>query len=166
MLNSIDSLMPYYVLNQGQNGNSGINKSPGDRVSAGQTYAVEGSGDKKSAQLERALKRSGINECQTCKQRKYQDVSNDPGVSFKSPTHLSPESAASAVSAHESQHVAHENLKAASEDREVLTQYVQIYTSICPECGRTYVSGGKTTTVTAQKQSEIDETGWIMDQYI
>ena len=27
-------------------------------------------------------------ECQTCKERKYQDGSNDPGVSFKTPTKM------------------------------------------------------------------------------
>lgn len=35
-------------------------------------------------------------ECQTCKERKYQDGSNDPGVSFKTPASISPERAASA----------------------------------------------------------------------
>ena len=35
-------------------------------------------------------------ECQTCKERKYQDGSNDPGVSFKTPTNVAPEQAAGA----------------------------------------------------------------------
>lgn len=40
---------------------------------------------------EAALKRLGLEECQTCKNRKYQDGSNDPGVSFKAATHVAPE---------------------------------------------------------------------------
>ena len=36
-------------------------------------------------------------ECQTCKERKYQDGSDDPGVSFKTPTQIAPEQAASVV---------------------------------------------------------------------
>ena len=39
-------------------------------------------------------------ECQTCKNRKYQDGS-DEMVSFKSAAHISPESAAARVRAHE-----------------------------------------------------------------
>ena len=39
-------------------------------------------------------------ECQTCKERKYQDGSNDPGVSFKTPTNVAPEQAAAAVRGH------------------------------------------------------------------
>ncbi|MGN1146192.1 MAG: hypothetical protein ACI4R5_07060, partial [Acetatifactor sp.] len=43
-------------------------------------------------------------ECQTCKKRKYQDGS-DEMVSFKSAAHISPESAGTAVRAHEQEHV-------------------------------------------------------------
>ncbi len=86
-------------------------------------------------------------ECQTCKNRKYQDGSNDPNVSFKSPTRLSPESAAYAIRAHESEHVAHAWAEAQTEDKEILSQSVSYHTDICPECGRTYMSGGTTRTV-------------------
>ena len=51
-------------------------------------------------------------ECQTCKNRRYQDGSNDPSVSFKMPTKLSPERAAFAVRSHEMEHVAHAKLQA------------------------------------------------------
>ena len=44
-------------------------------------------------------------ECQTCKNRKYQDGSDDPGVSFKTATNVAPEQAASAVRGHEQEHV-------------------------------------------------------------
>jgi len=39
--------------------------------------------------------------CQTCKQRRYQDQSNDPSVSFKSPGYISPGSSAAVVASHE-----------------------------------------------------------------
>ena len=44
-------------------------------------------------------------ECQTCKNRKYVDGSDEANVSFKSAAHVSPEAAGSAVRAHEGQHV-------------------------------------------------------------
>ena len=89
-------------------------------------------------------------ECQTCKRRKYQDGSNDPGVSFKTATHISPEQAGAAVRGHEMEHVVHERAKAQREDRKVIQQSVTIHTAICPECGDVYVSGGTTRTTTAK----------------
>ncbi len=87
-------------------------------------------------------------ECQTCKERKYQDGSDDPGVSFKTPTSVAPEQAAGAVRGHENEHVVREQAKARREDRKVVSQSVTYHTGICPECGTTYVSGGTTRTVT------------------
>ena len=87
-------------------------------------------------------------ECQTCKNRKYQDGSDDPGVSFKTATNIAPEQAASAVRGHEQEHVVREQAKARREDRKVVSQSVTIHTAICPECGDTYVSGGTTRTTT------------------
>lgn len=84
-------------------------------------------------------------ECQTCKNRKYQDGS-DEMVSFKSPQHVSPESAASAVRAHEQEHVSNAYKKAAQDNGKVVSASVSIHTAVCPECGRTYVSGGTTHT--------------------
>ena len=91
----------------------------------------------------------GLKECETCKNRKYVDVSNDPSVSFQTPTHVNPNAAMFAVAAHEGEHVRNEQTKADRDGRKVLSQSVSIHTSICPECGRTYVSGGQTKTVTA-----------------
>jgi len=91
----------------------------------------------------------GMKECETCKNRKYVDVSNDSSVSFQTPTRVSPEAAMSAVAAHEGEHVRNEQAKADKDGRKVLSQSVSIHTSICPECGRVYVSGGETRTVTA-----------------
>lgn len=84
-------------------------------------------------------------ECQTCKNRKYKDGSNEM-VSFKSAQHVSPERAASAVRAHEQEHVSNAYKKAAKENGKVISASVSIHTEICPECGRSYVSGGTTHT--------------------
>ena len=85
-------------------------------------------------------------ECQTCKNRKYQDGSDEHNVSFKSATHVSPEAAGAQVRAHEQQHVSNAYKKAAKDNGKVMQASVAIHTSICPECGRSYVSGGTTTT--------------------
>lgn len=94
----------------------------------------------------RTLVRSGKLECETCANRKYQDGSNEM-VSFKSPTHISPQAAGAAVRAHEQEHVANAYNKAAKHgNAQVINASVSIQTSVCPECGRTYVSGGTTST--------------------
>ena len=93
-------------------------------------------------------------ECQTCENRKYQDGSNDPGVSFKTATRLTPEQAATAVRGHEMEHVSHERARAEREDRKVVQQSVTIHTAICPECGDVYISGGTTRTTTAKDNSQ------------
>ena len=97
-------------------------------------------------------------ECQTCKNRKYQDGSSDPSVSYQSPTHISPGQAGAAVAAHEGEHVAHEQAKAEQEDRKIVSQTVSLNTSICPECGRVYISGGVTRTITASKPEAPEST--------
>lgn len=84
-------------------------------------------------------------ECQTCQNRKYQDGS-DENVSFKAATNIAPEAATSAVRGHEQEHVANAYDKAAQNNGKVISATVQIHTSICPECGKTYVSGGTTRT--------------------
>lgn len=102
---------------------------------------------------EKSLKKLGIIKCQTCASRVYQDGSNDASVSFKSPTHLSPEQASGAVRAHEQEHVTNEQQKATESNRKVVSQSVQIFTDTCPECGTNYVSGGVTKTVTKGNQN-------------
>lgn len=98
---------------------------------------------------EQGKERMGIKEpteeCETCKRRKYQDGS-DEMVSFKSAAHISPESAAATVRAHEQEHVSNAYKKAATGNGKVVSASVSIHTSVCPECGRTYVSGGTTHT--------------------
>lgn len=91
-------------------------------------------------------RRSSPAECQTCKERKYQDKSNESNVSFKTASHIPPQSALGAVRAHEGEHVSNAYNKAAQRDGKVINASVSIQTAICPECGRTYVSGGTTST--------------------
>lgn len=85
-------------------------------------------------------------ECQTCKERKYVDGS-DENVSFKAASHIAPEAASARVRAHEGEHVSNAYSKAAGNSGKVVNASVSIHTAICPECGRSYVSGGTTNTM-------------------
>ena len=96
-------------------------------------------------EVKKAGRRSSPAECETCKNRKYQDGS-DENVSFKTASHISPNAAGAAVRAHEGEHVSNAYEKAAQNNGKVVNASVSIHTSICPECGRTYVSGGTTNT--------------------
>ena len=96
----------------------------------------------------------GPQECQTCKSRKYVDQSDDPSVSFQSPTRISPGQAAGAVMSHEREHVTNEQARADRDGRKVVSQTVTLSSSICPECGKVYISGGVTRTVTKNDNSE------------
>jgi hypothetical protein len=92
-------------------------------------------------------RRSSPQDCETCKRRKYQDGSDEGNVSFKTASHISPESAGSAVRAHENEHVNNAYNKAEQQNGQVLSATVSIHTSVCPECGRSYISGGTTNTM-------------------
>lgn len=104
-----------------------------------------GSSAIKDGQEENALKAGRKGECQTCEKRRYQDGS-DEMVSFKSPAHISPETAAGTVRAHEQEHVSNAYKQAALKGGKVVRASVTLKTAICPECGRSYVSGGTTST--------------------
>jgi NMD protein affecting ribosome stability and mRNA decay len=67
-------------------------------------------------------------------------------VSFKSAAHISPESSASTVRAHEQEHVSNAFSSASQDGGEVVSVSVSMHTAICPECGRSYMSGGTTKT--------------------
>ncbi len=96
--------------------------------------------------LDKYKKRHGVGEeCETCKNRKYKDGS-DEMVSFKSAQHIPRAAVASRVRAHEQEHVSNAYKDAEMHDGKVIRASVAIHTAICPECGRTYVSGGTTTT--------------------
>ena len=98
-------------------------------------------------------RKSSPAECQTCKERKYQDGS-DENVSFKSAQHISPEAAGARVRAHEQEHVSNAYSKAAQNNGKVINASVTIHTAVCPECGRTYVSGGTTHTMIKYNNEE------------
>ncbi len=117
----------YYYGNYNNSATSNIIRNPGES-----TEKVAG-------------RKSSPAECQTCENRKYQDGSNEM-VSFKSASHISPEAAATRVRAHEQEHVSNAYKKAAMNNGKVMSATVSIQTSVCPECGRSYVSGGETNT--------------------
>ena len=85
-------------------------------------------------------------ECQTCKNRKYKDGS-DEMVSFKTPGHISPEESFSKVMGHEKEHVSNAVAEGRKENKELVSVSVSLQTAVCPECGESYVSGGTTNTV-------------------
>lgn len=105
--------------------------------------------DKDLTPEERRAKASGHKstpeECETCKRRKYQDGS-DEMVSFKAAGHIDPGNAAAVVMSHEQEHVSNAYQKAKDNNGEVVRASVRLKTAVCPECGRTYISGGETTT--------------------
>lgn len=135
----------------GSNTAQGYNAAQGSGAiqgyKAGNDSLIRGLEDpeKEKEKKERLGIKDPTEECQTCKNRKYKDGS-DEMVSFKSPTRISPESAAAAVRAHEQEHVSNAYTKAARKNGKVLAASVSIHTAICPECGRTYISGGTTHT--------------------
>ncbi len=108
----------------------------GDFGKTGSVYGVNGRDSQEQGAGE---------ECQTCKNRKYKDGS-DEMVSFKTPSHISPQAAPAAVRAHEQEHVSNAYSKASLGNGKVISATVSIHMAICPECGRSYVSGGTTNT--------------------
>ena len=129
----------------------------GEPTAEGLQKAAESQDGQPALGAESVQKALEEGECQTCKERKYQDGSDDPGVSFKTPTNVDPDMAASAVRGHEMEHVYREQAKAQRENREVVSQSVTYHTAICPECGKAYVSGGTTRTVTKADNSQQAE---------
>ena len=112
---------------------------------------------KNSAKPEDQVKigrKSSPSECKTCKERKYQDGSNESDVSFKAPGHISPQASAGTVRAHELQHVSNAYEKAAKGDGKVVSATVSLHTAVCPECGTVYVAGGETRTSIAYSAKE------------
>ncbi len=101
---------------------------------------------------EKALKKMGIIDCETCSSRKYKDDSDDSGVSFQAPTHISPQSSAAVVFSHEMEHVRANIADAIENDKEILHQSVTLHSDICSECGISYVSGGVTKSLIKDSQ--------------
>lgn len=94
----------------------------------------------------KTLKRTGAVECETCKNRKYVDDSNESDVSFQSPGHVSATASTSVVRAHEQQHVANAYQTESSGKGRVMSVNVSIKMGRCAECGRSYAKGGETKT--------------------
>ncbi len=124
-------------------GYSGASQAAGSSEETGRAEVIKNPGESTKVSPGR---RSSPAECQTCKERKYQDGS-DENVSFKSAQHISPEAAAARVRGHEQEHVSNAYSKAEQKGGKVVNASVAIHTAVCPECGRTYVSGGTTTTM-------------------
>ncbi len=130
--------------------NQNISNSYGDIYNLGYAKnAANSDGKEKIGQVSKT-------ECQTCKNRKYVDGSNESNVSFKTPGHIDPSSSAALVSAHERQHVGNAVNEGSKKGNKLLSVNVSLKTSVCPECGRVYVSGGETRTV--MKKSLEEET--------
>lgn len=99
-----------------------------------------------SPATEKMRKRLGLEKCETCENRMYVDGSDEADVSFKTPGHIDPSASASVVMSHEREHVANAVQKGSRPDAKLISASVTLHTSICPECGRPYVSGGTTRT--------------------
>ena len=102
-------------------------------------------------------------ECQTCENRKYQDGSDDSGVSFQTPTRLDPKSAAAQVRGHEQEHVVRNQAKAKRDGDEIVSQSVTLHTGICEECGKVYISGGTTRTMLKRGGDKAEKFAVGMD---
>ncbi len=113
----------------------------------------------------RAKKRSGEIECKTCKSRKYVDGSDDPGVSFKTPQHINPSQSASAVMGHELEHYNRETASASKNGEEVVSASITLSRAICPECGRSYVSGGTTHVTKRVDTDKNKERDYFKDKF-
>lgn len=128
--------------------NQAVNTKAGDfsGLSADQQKeAVKNSVVDENGHAKKSGYESSPQECETCKNRKYQDGS-DEMVSFKSPGHIDPNNAAAVVMGHEQEHVSNAYQKAQNNNGKVERATVTLKTAICPECGRSYISGGETNT--------------------
>lgn len=115
----------------------------------------------------------GSEECQTCKNRKYVDGSNEADVSFKTPTHISPRNSAAMVMSHEQMHVSNARQEDGKDNAELVSASVRLKTAVCPECGTTYVAGGVTNTTIKytesnpyEKNRKLLEGSFLKGQYI
>lgn len=98
-------------------------------------------------------------ECQTCKNRKYVDGSNESDVSFKAPGHIDPGQSYATVMSHEQEHMSNARQKTSGSDARLVSASVSLKLSVCPECGRTYVAGGTTNTTIAYSESNPYDKG-------
>ncbi len=135
----------------GRGGAFGATGATGPSNADGATAGVAGAG---------GTEKTKSTGCETCKNRKYQDISTDAGVSFKAPANIDPSVAASAVMSHEREHVSLAEGRAADAGGRIVAS-ITLETSICEECGRVYVSGGKAriTTLTPVGGKDAEKSG-------
>ncbi len=105
----------------------------------------------------------GYSGCKTCQERTYQDGSDDAGVSFQTPKHISSAMAGVAVASHEGEHVTRETDRAAREGRIVTQKSVTFQMGCCPECHKMYVAGGTTKISTMADKSATADNSSILD---
>lgn len=131
---------------------SGTSKAP-----AVESPSVSPLSAEKADEQSRTGKTEKKGECQTCKERKYVDGSDEGNVSFKAPGHIAPEASADVVMSHEKEHVANAKREGNKPGNELISATVSLKTAICPECGRSYVAGGTTRTLIKYGDSEYDK---------
>lgn len=124
---------------------------------------LPGSGPQPKTAADQIAQQMGAEPCETCRSRKYQDVSSDAGVSFQTPQHISPQASAARVASHEREHVTAAYNKAGNEGRRVVSTSVRLFSACCPECGRMYISGGVTNVRTATDKNLVGEA-LLMDK--
>ena len=105
-------------------------------------------------------------ECETCKNRKYQDGSDEGDVSFKSPTHVSPANSVGAVMGHEQEHVANAIAEGNKEGKELVSVSVNIRMARCPECGTVYAEGGTTNSVIKSYKGDYKDNPYDQNRKI
>ena len=141
-IGALSGYNPFYMPMQGINPGVSVGSGADAAEDAGKVGGIKNPGE---STIKEAGRKSSPAECETCKERKYVDGS-DEMVSFKAPSHISPEASAAKVRGHEQEHVSNAYKKASQADAKVLQASVSLKTAICPECGRSYVAGGLTTT--------------------
>lgn len=148
----------------GMYGNRGSDSPDKRAAEAGgnQVPGIQPIGSPDGKEQDGSVKKVG-ERCQTCESRKYQDGSNE-NVSFKAAAHVSPEAAAGAVRAHEGEHVSNAYTKAAQKNGKVVSAAVSIHTSVCPECGKTYVSGGTTNTKIKYPENPYEKSRNVLQE--
>ncbi|MCH5252182.1 MAG: hypothetical protein J1F22_04345 [Lachnospiraceae bacterium] len=136
--------------------------TPTDAVTRGTDGTAQGTVD--GAKNGTSPDRVEQKECQTCKNRKYVDGSNE-NVSFKTPTHISPNNAAAAVMGHEKEHLANAIAEGSQKNKQLVSASITLHTSVCPECGRVYVSGGVThTQIRTMKNGQENKNPYAKQQ--
>ena len=124
---------------------------------------VEGDGTTQKGIDDPTAKLTGRKECETCKNRRYVDGS-DENVSFKSAAKIAPGAADARVRGHEQEHVTNAYDKARQQGGKVLRASVTIKYAICPECGRQYVAGGETRTAIKTPKDPYSKNAASMGQ--